>query len=780
MIKLLIDLIISIILISCINCKIKTISVNKEQTSWMDKPWLDYVGVFLSVSVSIIESVGSTIIKKSHIIYEKYKKLIERKELITCKLEEKNSSNEYNQYSNRNKKGKKKKKSFINISLINIQNSKSIYKKKIKEKKILCNKFFHKKKIKERKKKGDENENENNNVKKEKKRNYFTEGKLIKKKKSEISEWKSMTYIYSKSNRKLRKLCSFQSVCIIKSNNLKEEFNLVKYKNENYNTKNITNNSEIIDINYKNMNESITNYRSKYKNFCSKNLNTREINKKTKRKERSLRSLKNSDYCTLEEMKGFNSFYKDSKENYNYICNSSFKKNKFKNYIKKNKRYNNTHKFYKKNIKKKSFSYDSLLKDFYTLQNRNTRETIMSKNLNFDNSEQLSMCCDNKYNDLHKNKEKEGTIITMLNKKESRENPNIMTNTTNKDKVYYYSFPPQESLDNINSKNYNFTNENINPHSFYISKNIDMKKMYSERKRNSDEEVTRSSTFQTVDENYMNKLKKRSYLYFYCGIFFTSIVAPSFNLFSNALLPASMVGFVSIRLICSLLLERFVLKETQSLYLYIGIPFATIGLILITIFSGKDSQFNDLDYIFKLFLKIESIFLMTFELLFTYSVAFFSIKYLQIKKKKMYNFLYIFSPFSSGIMGSLSTILCKALVIGFMSIIVKDKFRFFQFFLNYKLIILALLTFIVAITEIFYTPYLLKHYHLTHVVSLKSFGNVAFNAVNGMFIFNERPICICAWAFGFFLVLIGIIFLSFESVIPNTINYLKLYFRRSS
>ncbi|CRH01254.1 conserved Plasmodium protein, unknown function [Plasmodium relictum] len=782
MIKLL-DFIISIILTSFIKCKTETISIKEKQNSWMDKPWLDYLGVILSISVSVIESFGSTIIKKSHILYAKYKKLIERRESTLSRLEEKNSMNKYNQYSNQSKK--KKKYSFLNISMSNIQSSKKICKKRMKEKGILCTKFFCKKIKKERKKNENINEIEDNDYEKEKEKNYVNEGKLKNKKKkskSDIREPESMDYIYSKNNRKLRKVCSLQPVNIMKSNNLKEELNIIRNKNEDYNTKNISNNNEIFSINYKNMNNSVTNCNSKYKNLYSKNLNTREINKSVTRKGRFLQSFKNSNCCTLKKMKTFNYFYRESKENYNYITNSSYKKNKFKKYIKKNKKYNNTYKFYKKKKnEEKSFSHESLLKSFYTLQGRSINETFMSKDMNFCNEEQLNICFNNNqdyifYKDI---KEKKSEIITMLSKMESRKNRNITTNTTGEYKMYYSSFPPQKSLNHINRKKYIFTDENIYHNSFYNSQNLELKKIYNEQK-NSDGEVTRSSTLQLADESYIKKLKKKSYIYFYFGIFFTSIVAPSFNLFSNALLPASMVGFVSVRLICSLLLEKFVLKETQSFYLYIGIPFATIGLILITIFSGKDSKFIDLDYIFKLFFKAESIFLMASELLFTYSVALLSIKYFRKKKKRKNNFLYIFSPFSSGIFGSISTILCKALVIGFMSIIVKDKFRFFQFFLNFKLIILATLTCTVALTEIFYTSYLLKHYHLTHVVSLKSFGNVSFNAINGIFIFNERPSSICAWAFGFLLVLIGIIFLSFENVIPYSLYYLKIYFRRPS
>ncbi|GAB67914.1 hypothetical protein PCYB_124800 [Plasmodium cynomolgi strain B] len=349
---------------------------------------------------------------------------------------------------------------------------------------------------------------------------------------------------------------------------------------------------------------------------------------------------------------------------------------------------------------------------------------------------------------------------------------------------------------------------------------LEEKEKYSD-----EEEVTRCSSLKMDHENGArcldstpphlpsdverahSNIRTQSYVCFYLGIALTSFIAPALNIFSNVFLPMSMVGFVSVRLMCSLLLEKFVLKEQQSVYLYVGIPFSTVGLTLITVYSGSDNIIKDLDSVLGLFVTGESIMLLSCEMFFAFVVALLSVGHLgegtstgwvggqhrgvpsegelfsskfnasmQSKdkdpnsKRRGGNFFFFFSPVSSGIMGSLATIFSKATLIGLVSVLLSEQLTLRHFFLNYKVALLIILTIICSFAEITYTPFLLKYYNLTHVVSLKSFGNISFNAVNGMAIFDERPSCVYAWTFGFLLILVGIIFLSYKNVIPTALR----------
>ncbi|CAI7722211.1 magnesium transporter, putative [Plasmodium vivax] len=345
-------------------------------------------------------------------------------------------------------------------------------------------------------------------------------------------------------------------------------------------------------------------------------------------------------------------------------------------------------------------------------------------------------------------------------------------------------------------------------------------------KYSDEEEITRCSSLKMDHENgggcpdsttthlpsdvegAHSNVRTKSYICFYLGIALTSFIAPALNIFNNIFLPMSMVGFVSVRLMCSLLLERFVLKEQQSIYLYVGIPFSTLGLTLITVCSASDNTFKDLDSVLGLFITGESIALLSCEMFFAFMVAFLSVSHLDAGtstewggehtqggvpsegelfsskfnasiqregrhpnwKRKGGSFFFFFSPVSSGIMGSLATIFSKATFIGLVSVLLNEQLTLRHFFLNYKVALLIILTIICSFAEIAYTPFLLKYYTLTHVVSLKSFGNISFNAVNGMAIFDERPSCVYAWTSGFLLILVGIILLSYKSVIPKALR----------
>ncbi|EWC73536.1 hypothetical protein C923_05792 [Plasmodium falciparum UGT5.1] len=509
------------------------------------------------------------------------------------------------------------------------------------------------------------------------------------------------------------------------------------------------------------------------------NYNTREINKNIKRKGRFLQSIKNFDYISFKKLKFFNFFYRRGKsKNKTHNCLSN-------TYIKKWKKHNTSMNNYQ------YLSYDHIdheethiseeisiysielmpIKSVHNMNNslfikRNEKQKNVKDSLKYNNKKKKKKKTRNKCNKIY--------ILNKRKRKINKEkfNQRIIAKHICSDKKKCYSSLPSHSIVNTTESDLlHYKNDERNCSNTYvrIQKNIYSEKKKNEHSNNSNNNNNmnkNNNSNSNSDQNDIQNVKKKSYYYFYFGIILTSAVAPAFNIFSNLLLPASMVGFV----------KRFVLKEKQSLYLLVGIPFSTVGLILITIFSSNANDPKDIDYIFNLFLKLGSILLLTSEVVFSHVTVFFSVLYLQKKRKN--NFLFFFSPLSSGIMGSLVTIFSKATLMGLMSIILNTQYKFYHIFINYKLLILTMITLFTTITEIFYTPYLLKHYNLTHIVSLKSFGNISFNAINGMFIFNERPSCNYLWSCGFFLVLIGILFLSYENIIPYTLNYIKLYYRR--
>ncbi|SOV19745.1 conserved Plasmodium membrane protein, unknown function [Plasmodium gaboni] len=666
-------------------------------------------------------------------------------------------------------------------------------------------------------------------------KNQVIERKFSKNKKRTLKDnhiIDSIYYNYSKEYNISNNNTNEQVVNIIETFTSKEDVentnnNFQNYKIDNKKN-NIINNKEkhILNLYYSddNINET-KKKKKKKKNSYNSNYNTREINKNIKRKGRFLQSIKNYDYIPFKKFKLFNFFYRRGKtKNKTLNCfSNTYINNKWKTYnIKKkitkqnrtkNKIIYSFDNYYMDNLyrhntsikKLQSLSYDHIdmdethiseeiniysielmpIKSVHNMNNssfikRNEKEKNIKYSLNCCNKKKKMFCLLNMKTGKKKSKNKCNKIY-ILNKKQRKINKEkfnqriIDKHKCNDNKKYYSSLPSYSIVNKTKSELFPYKNHE----KYYSNTFVEIQNVYGERKKNEHNNNTignNNNNNNNTDQSDIQNVKKKSYYYFYFGIILTSAVAPAFNIFSNLLLPASMVGFVSIRIICSFLLERFVLKEKQSLYLLVGIPFSTIGLILITIFSSNSNDPKDIDYIFNLFLKIGSILLLTSELIFSHVTVLFSVLYLQKKRKN--NFLFFFAPLSSGIMGSLITIFSKATLMGLMSIILNTQYKFYHIFINYKLFILTMITLFTTITEIFYTPYLLKHYNLTHIVSLKSFGNISFNAINGMFIFNERPSCNYLWSCGFILVLIGILFLSYENIIPYILNYIKPYFRR--
>ncbi|KYN94321.1 putative membrane protein [Plasmodium reichenowi] len=901
MIKLVLLFYIFLIFISSFKCEVyKKFSIILKGKATLNSSIISTVGIFLSVVVSVLESIGNTIIKKSHLIYAQYEKLLEGSNMLSTNEENDNCEFVFNKNLNgkgdiinfeanntyssdtsycsnyvgcynydddiicrhyyvdgnkineeqrkainkfriykRSKKGKKY--SFFNISIKSFQNCKNKFRKKKEKKykerknknKIYSSKSLYNDNINTRL---DEYEHDNKNKHEEylfkrqqMNTNQVIERKFSKNKKRTLKDndiIDSIYYNYSKEYNLSNNNINEQVVNIIETFTSKEDVDNMDNIFQNYNIHNkkndIINNKakRIHNIYYsdKNINEE---KKKKKKNSYNSNYNTREINKNIKRKGRFLQSIKNFDYISFKKLKIFNFFYRRGKrKNKTHNCLSNTYINKWKKYnlkkkiTKKNQNKNKIiypfYNYYKDNFYRHNTSmnnYQYLSYDHIDHEETHISEEISIYSIelmpiksvhNMNNSlfikrneKQKNIKYSLKYNNKKKKKKTRNKCnkIYILNKKKrkinkEKFNQRIIAKHICSDKKKCYSSLPSHSIVNTTeSELLHYKNDKRNCSKTYvrIQKNIYSEKKKNEHSNNSNnnnnmKNNNNNNNNSNFDQNDIQNVKKKSYYYFYFGIILTSAVAPAFNIFSNLLLPASMVGFVSIRIICSFLLERFVLKEKQSLYLLVGIPFSTVGLILITIFSSNANDPKDIDYVFNLFLKLGSILLLTSEIVFSHVTVFFSVLYLQKKRKN--NFLFFFSPLSSGIMGSLVTIFSKASLMGLMSIILNTQYKFYHIFINYKLLILTMITLFTTITEIFYTPYLLKHYNLTHIVSLKSFGNISFNAINGMFIFNERPSCNYLWSCGFFLVLIGILFLSYENIIPYTLNYIKLYYRR--
>ncbi|EWC85311.1 hypothetical protein PFNF54_05788 [Plasmodium falciparum NF54] len=862
MIKLVILFYIFLIFISSFKCEVyKKFSIILKGKATLNSSIISTVGIFLSVVVSVLESIGNTIIKKSHLIYAQYERLLEGSNIPSTNEENDNSEFEFNKnlkgkgdiinfeanntyssdtsycsnyvgcynyddgiicrhYVDGNKineeqtkainksriykRSKKEKKySFFNISIKSFQNCKNNFRKKKEKKykerknknKIYSSKSLYNDNINT---KLEEYEHDNKNKyeeylfkRQQMNTNQVIERKFSKNKKRTLKDnhiIDSIYYNYSKEYNLSNNNINEQVVNIIETFTSKEDVDNMDNIFQNYNIHNKKNDiihnkaKRIHNIYYsdKNINEE---KKKKKKNSYNSNYNTREINKNIKRKGRFLQSIKNFDYISFKKLKFFNFFYRRGKsKNKTHNCLSN-------TYIKKWKKYNLKKKIAKKNKNKNKIIYpfDNYYKDIFYRHNTSMNnyqylsydhidheETHISEEIsiysielmpiksvhNMNNSlfikrneKQKNVKYSLKYNNKKKKKKKKKKTrnkcnkIYILNKRKrkinkEKFNQRIIAKHICSDKKKCYSSLPSHSIVNTTESDLlHYKNDERNCSNTYvrIQKNIYSEKKKNEHSNNSNNNNNmnnNNNSNSNSDQNDIQNVKKKSYYYFYFGIILTSAVAPAFNIFSNLLLPASMVGFVSIRIICSFLLERFVLKEKQSLYLLVGIPFSTVGLILITIFSSNANDPKDIDYIFNLFLKLGSILLLTSEIVFSHVTVFFSVLYLQKKRKN--NFLFFFSPLSSGIMGSLVTIFSKATLMGLMSIILNTQYKFYHIFINYKLLILTMITLFTTITEIFYTPYLLKHYNLTHIVSLKSFGNISFNAINGMFIFNVQ------------------------------------------
>ncbi|GAW82415.1 hypothetical protein, conserved [Plasmodium gonderi] len=858
----------------------------------MDSSWVHVIGVCLSTIVSIIESVGNTLIKKSHIIYSKYEKLIEQeaghdreqsvgrhdthgRETERSKTGggkrkiKKNKKNETKREreigsERKNKKRKiKKRYSFLNISIRSLQISEHICYRKGNAKK--CNhgekkwiQGFHRGRIY----KGDINCSCTDDMENSYEEcssggemgargvdvdNNFMEKPLTSNfRNSDISNLES-TFCSLPCNEQgqVKKITHDEAAYIRQANVTGQEFKEIKKNKEKYHINSMKNNydtyseckKEMLDIT-----SPVSSYSCEGKKSAKGcNLIAREINKKSKRKEKFLCSLKRSPRpvaLKLEKRASYFYLYGKRIRKWNHVYNPSSNRKS----CRKNK--NLLHVLNGKDSYKEKGSVCRISSshDFRSHLPIHFTENISNKLCKRKVEEVCTQSHKNKKNMLYfryGKKKKNKNIMNIIHKKNLKmlKSDSINGDLSNVYKMYYSSFPSDRLTDRL----YSFSTGSMhhedmyNTTSFGKNKNKGLKRIFLGKVKYSDEEeITRCSTFKIEQGNEHDNcptlitsnscynseyptldIKKQSYFYFYLGIILTSFLAPALNIFSNICLPTSMVGFVSIRLICSLLLEKFVLKENQPFYLYVGIPFSTAGLTIVTIFSSSSNNFKDLDSVFNLFLKTESIVLLTCEMLFSYLIVLLSLRHLRkngaaigssdrsvglsddklgireqhIDRKKnrkqrsnassfFFFFFFFFSPVFSGTMGSMATIFSKATFIGLVSVLLNDKLTLRDFFLNYKVVVLIVLTIVCSITEILYTPYLLKHYKLTHIVSLKSFGNISFNALNGMIIFDERPSCMYFWAFGFLLILIGIILLSYKNVIPKTVNFFKYRCRK--
>ncbi|ANQ09802.1 Uncharacterized protein PCOAH_00044390 [Plasmodium coatneyi] len=775
----------------------------------MDSSWTYAIGIWLSTIVSVVEAVGSTLVRKSHIIYSKYEKLLEATECDSASEEDEGGGG--GREKGEEKRKRKRKYSFLNISIRSLQNSGRIcYRKgKVKESDDGVHQL-----IKNTPSSGT-NDGRRNDGEAEEEEDRLSNSLMEKSLSINLvhpdggSNFDRGHFSPCNNSSEGEKIGPRKSAHIKRTNNPTEE-----YKREegakNYDGSSAEWQNELLDIHPTSCQLSEEKHTTRWSNFSA-----RSINKKVKKKEKFLWLSKRPTCRALGKPK--RSIF------YTPLCNGK-KRKKWKGLLilsghcRKQKS--------RMDGKKRFICGDPPRRGLHKWGKTPTVEDAAAGPHN-NNMIMMSIS--------HKK-------MSKLFKSES-----LNSDLPGEDKMYYCSFRSDRFVDKLSGDTAHSEHEggevraeaslSKNGHeNWRESRNASELGTLEEKEKYSDEEEnTRCSTLKMDQENKgiclestpphlpsevkraHSNLRTKSYVCFYLGIALTSFIAPALNIFSNVFLPMSMVGFVSVRLMCSLLLEKFVLKEQQSVYLYVGIPFSTVGLTLITVYSAGDSTFKDLDSVLSVFLTGVSITLLSCEILFSFVVAFLSLGHLgagtstgwvggqhrgvpsegdlfsdklnesiQSKdkhpnsKRRRRNFFFFFSPVSSGIMGSLATIFSKATFMGLVSVMLNEQLTLRHFFLNYKVALLIILTIICSIAEIIYTPFMLKYYNLTHVVSLKSFGNISFNAVNGMTIFDERPSCAYAWTFGFLLILVGIIFLSYKNVIPNTLRIFNQQFRRKT
>ncbi|SBS86365.1 conserved Plasmodium membrane protein, unknown function [Plasmodium ovale curtisi] len=785
----------------------------------MDNSWVYITGISLSIVVSIIEAVGNMIIKKSHLYYSK----CEEEQIKTNKIERDNLKKENRDYrdetqyigyfeeeKNGREKRKKRSYSFFNISIRSVQNCEDVHRKRKKEKKMNRTEYLLKRDNMDGCEKGDIHHE--NSRKKFNKKVHDPFGKLVPPtwENLQCSGNQSTRLGYPKKCGKLKENLSCASVHSAEGNSSNTCMKRGNYKcshtddcivgrcHSSGHSSGHSSRSDRSDV----VCAYCTNVLNKrtYRGECHRNENDRKCGGLKK----PMQSSKN--YNTNWKIKRVNEFnctdiVGGKMFTHAYVISRGEKK--YKNII-----FPNVGKKCHK-VKRFMFGREPFLRKRNSIKSWKRHHEKGSHEIITNNTEELRLQFFNEKDMRCKRMRREHTMVKTINKKKFQSKWGSRSFNVTKGNNAFYTYLSYSQLIRV-------TNDEISHfvHDKWLHRsppsaggNKTTKRLLSKRgikSSDDNEEGKMGSTYERTGEGFTQifsdkqtnglaqRREKQSRCYFYVGIILTNIVAPVFNIFSNVFLPASMVGFVSVRLMSSLLLEKFVLRENQSPYLYAGIPFCTAGLILITVYSSNTSGVDDFENVFSLFLKVESVILMTCEVFLTYAIAAASVQYLHIvnigeditrerKGRKKINFFYFCSPLSSGIMGSLCSIFSKASLTGFMSIIIKGESKLsFISLLNYKIIILFTLAFLSSLTDIFYSPFLLKYYNLTHVVSLKTFGNIAFNSLNGMTVFAERPSSAYAWAWGFLLVLLGILLLSYENVIPHALRYCKSHFSRST
>ncbi|KJP85174.1 hypothetical protein AK88_05192 [Plasmodium fragile] len=783
----------------------------------MDSSWIHAIGICLSTIASVVEAVGSTLVRKSHIIYSKYEKLLEATD---C-----DSASEGDERGGEKGEQKRKRKySFLNISIRSLQLSGRICYRKGKVKDSddgVCQLIKRTPSSGTNEGKGDDGGEEEDPLSSSLMEKSLSVN-VTHPDGSNFDQGYFSPYDNSSEGEKIGPRKFFYAKG---TNNPKEEYKGEEDATENHQTKWAQNcddsftewQNEPLDMHSISCHLGEEKHPRRWSNFSE-----RGINKKVKRREKFL-WFSNRSTCRALGKHKRNTFYTP-------LCNGE-KRREWKRFLILNG-------YCRKSTREQmGESRHSIRADF----------SPKGGLLHWGKTPPAE---DAAAGSPHNNNI---IMMSISHKHDSKlfKSERFNEGFSDGDKMYYCSFRSDRYLDKLSGDTPSLENEegvraeasltkkrraNGNGSEHGRGRGHELGTPEEKEKHSDEEEITRCSTLkmdheknrsaclESTPEHFPSdverahaNIKTRSYVCFYLGIALTSFIAPALNIFSNVFLPMSMVGFVSVRLMCSMLLERFVLKEQQSFYLYVGIPFSTLGIALITVCSAHGATFNDLDTVLALFLKGESITLLSCEMFFAFVVALLSVSHLAAgtttrmvaeersgvpsegqlfsskfnssmqgpdnhpcRKRRGGNFFFFFSPVSSGIMGSLATIFSKATFIGLVSVVLNEELTLRHFFFNYKVALLIILTIICSLVEIVYTPFLLKYYNLTHVVSLKSFGNISFNAVNGMTIFDERPSCVYAWTFGFLLILVGIIFLSYKNVIPKALRLFNQHCLRNT
>ncbi|SBT41900.1 conserved Plasmodium membrane protein, unknown function [Plasmodium ovale wallikeri] len=596
----------------------------------MDNSWVYITGISLSIVVSIIEAVGNMIIKKSHLYYSK----CEEEQIKTNKIERDNLEKENRDYhdetqcigyfeeeKNGREKRKKRSYSFFNISIRSVQNCEDAYRKRKKEKRTNRTEYLLKRDNMDGCEKGDMHHE--NSRKKLNTKVHDSFGKSVP------PTWENLQCSggnqsihlgYPKKCGKLKGNLSCASVHSAERNSSNRCVKREHYKCSHTDDcivgrchsrgcSSMSNRSDVVCAYCTNMLSKRT-----YRGECHRNENDRKC--EGLKNPMQLRKNHNTNW-KFKRVNEFNCTDIVGGKIFTHACVISRGEKKYKKII-----FPNVGKKCHK-VKRFMLGRDPFLRKSCSIKNWKRHHEKGSNEVITNNTEELRLQFFNEKELRCKKMRREHTMVKTINKKKFQSKWGSRSfNVTKGNNAFYTSLSYSQLIRATNDEISHFARDKWLHRSLTSAGgNTTIKRVLSKRgikSSDDDAECKMGSIYERKGEGFTKtfadkqtdelaqRREKQSRCYFYVGIILTNIVAPVFNMFSNVFLPASMVGFVSVRLMSSLLLEKFVLRENQSPYLYAGIPFCTAGLILITVYSSNTNGVDDFENVFSLFLKVES------------------------------------------------------------------------------------------------------------------------------------------------------------------------------